>query len=383
MTASRPDFDQKFDEVFSQILSPAISQQHALSKGFFPAARTASTDSEMIALWESFSDKDTPALSKAKQVDLARSVQTSVAEYDDLGFQRFVELHLSVKPMETLSTNATADFIYAKINHGFWEQLYTIFSDEIDPMRMRVKNREPHAGRYVDSGFIAPLTHLISETGHECGGKICFSPLYFGLSLGNGMMSHQDTLRHFEKQNNFQKRVNSGAAIGLVSFMNHVFPGKTIHADDGCFPKLGLSNKFLDHVLKEKLKAADRVIFAVPGHLDGIRLTVSDLPQDHILLSGTHVHEAWLGTLYRCARRILGSIWDGENVLVVTQSGVFSALLGLFLPLAKKRLNLDNQRLFFFDLGQVTDIANPESSGPWVKNHAPKRNDLFKILETG
>jgi hypothetical protein len=65
-------------------------------------------------------------------------------------------------------------------------------------------------------------------------------------------------------------------------------------------------------------------------------------------------------------------------VLVITQSAVFSALLGLFLADAKRRLLPAASRLAYFDLGQVLDIATPEVGGHWVRTHAQGDASLFR-----
>jgi hypothetical protein len=124
---------------------------------------------------------------------------------------------------------------------------------------------------------------------------------------------------------------------------------------------------------------SDRIVFAIPPHLRGIQLSESPLPQEQVFLSGAKVHESWAVTLYATARHILRRLESHDRVMVITQSAAFSALLGLFLKLAKDSLFPASKRLHFFDLGQVTDIANPKCGGPWISKYDIPDKSLFRI----
>ena len=79
------------------------------------------------------------------------------------------------------------------------------------------------------------------------------------------------------------------------------------------------------------------------------------------------------------SRHLLGRLAEDGRLLVITQSAVFSALLGCFLVEARRRLLPAGNRLRFFDLGQVLDVAAPEAGGRWTRLFARGDTGLFTI----
>jgi hypothetical protein len=65
----------------------------------------------------------------------------------------------------------------------------------------------------------------------------------------------------------------------------------------------------------------------------------------------------------------------------MTQSAVFSALLGLFLADARRRLPLPGTVLRYFDLGQALDVAAPNAGGPWVRRNLVRDSSLFHLAD--
>ena len=109
--------------------------------------------------------------------------------------------------------------------------------------------------------------------------------------------------------------------------------------------------------------ATDQVIFVVPPHLRDIRLNIPAAQDQKIIhISRTIVQESWIATLHATASRILTPMLAGRRVLVISQCGPFTVLLGLFLAQAADELGLNPGQLAYFDLGQVTDFANVEQA---------------------
>lgn len=176
------------------------------------------------------------------------------------------------------------------------------------------------------------------------------------------------------------KPVVLGASVGVIAFMLSVFGDRRFHFSDGCFPKRGLVNGELRDVLDEFSRGIDQIVFVVPPHLRGIELSVSDAPHTHLYISGSQVHETWPPSLYSTAGPILQRLAEGQRVLVLTQSAVFSALLGLLLAEMKHAMASPGQ-LLFLDLGQVLDIAVPSAGGPWAARLAGGDFGLFNLVE--
>jgi hypothetical protein len=222
---------------------------------------------------------------------------------------------------------------------------------------------------------------VIRRAVSDDGSVIRFPQTHFGVSLANGNSEHADVLADLPS-NEFLRQVVLGAAIGVTAYFNSLFGLRRLSFCEGSFPKQGLRTGLLHGCLHSFLAQADRVIFVIPPHLKGVRIAGTNVPHEYIFISGSMVHESWIVSLYVTVSQILQRVAVEGRVLVITQSAVFSALLGLFLQSAKNAV-VPQGTIHFFDLGQVTDIVNPLAGGPWVKNYPPADQNLFTLGEGG
>lgn len=95
------------------------------------------------------------------------------------------------------------------------------------------------------------------------------------------------------------------------------------------------------------------------------------------------MHACWAAALQAITGHILARLETDDRVLVITQSAVFAALLGLFLRAAKEAMALEGKQIFFFDLGQVLDSATPELGGIWITRHEVGDPSLFYLTARG
>ena len=110
-------------------------------------------------------------------------------------------------------------------------------------------------------------------------------------------------------------------------------------------------------------------------HLQGIQLNSEfKIPQTSIIISGTHIHEKWIASLYKIGSSLYANICNGKSITIITQSAVFSAVLCAFLREMIDRFKVnEDQTLHYYDLGQVLDIASPsalrikQQQGIWGK----------------
>ncbi|MSU34376.1 MAG: hypothetical protein EXS36_04575 [Pedosphaera sp.] len=270
------------------------------------------------------------------------------------------------------------DFYYIKINHGYWEQLYALFGSP-DQAKMRITDPTGYRKAYVTSGFVDAMEHVIRGAATDDGQGIRFESIHFGVSLLNGTADHSKVMARFPDRTAEAQRIVLGAAIGLIAYFNSLFGERRLSFSDGSFPKRGLETGALRKVLRSFEGASDRIVFVVPPHLKGIRLADAHIPQEQIYVSGSLVHESWAASLYFTVRHILERLEVDDRVIVITQSGVFSARLGLFLKSVKDALVPHGKRIYFFDLGQVTDIANPQHGGRWIQSHKVSDKTLFHL----
>jgi len=290
----------------------------------------------------------------------------------------FAGERISIAPVTDLPSAAAAEPCYLKINHGFWEQLYAIFGPT-DSARMRVRDPQRFRVQYVDSWFVDALAAAIGLVARPEAARLVFPGIHFGASLASGTHDHPEVLAGFAAREPRERKIVIGAAIGLVAWWESIFPGLQPAFSDGSFPKRGLADGRLRETLARAAADSARIVFVVPPHLRGVRLTDVGLPQETIPVPAETVHESWAACLAATSRHLLGRLAEDGSLLVITQSAVFSALLGCFLVEARRRLLPAGSRLRFFDLGQVLDVAAPEAGGRWTRLFARGDTGLFTL----
>jgi hypothetical protein len=308
----------------------------------------------------------------------AQALATAAPAVTTDSLPAFVNQRISVRPVDVLRAGGGEDLCYLKINHGFWEQLYAIFGVN-DPARMRIRDPDLFRRRYVESGFLEALAAAIGLVARAERERLAFPGIRFGVSLASGTHDHSDVLAGFATREPREQKIVMGAAIGLASWWEAFFPGSRPDFCDGSFPKQGLLSGRLRETLLEAAGDAARIVFVVPPHLAGIRLLGTPLPQETVLVPAETVHESWAAGLAAVGSHVMGRLAGEGRVVLITQSAVFSALLGCFLADARRRLLPREARLHFFDLGQALDVAAPAAGGPWSRRHAAGAESLFQI----
>jgi hypothetical protein len=292
----------------------------------------------------------------------------------------FAAASFSVAAPPDFTALGDVDLGYVKINHGLWEHIYWMFAPP-DPERMRVTESARFRDRYVESGFLDFLVTAIGRVARPEGERLRFQGLHFGVSLDNGTHPHGDVLAGFAGRPPRQQLVMIGAAIGMAAWWQTLAPGCRPDFCDGSFPKQGLATGGLRTTLAWAAARSERVLFVVPPHLAGIRLADVAIPQETLIVPPKTIHESWAPCLDATARHVLGRLAADGRLLVITQSAVFSAALGMFLLDARRRLLPADARLRFFDLGQALDVAAPADGGLWAKQHARGDLGLFFLSE--
>lgn len=289
----------------------------------------------------------------------------------------FAAERLDIAAAPDFTSLGDGDLAYVKINHGLWEHIYWMFGAE-DFDRMRALDFSWLPARYVETGFLDGLATAIGRVTRPEGSTLRFQGLHFGVSLASGTHDHHEVLRGFAARTPEQKKIVMGAAIGLAAWWETLFPGLRPAFTDGAFPKRGLATGTLRTTLAWAAARSDLVLFVVPPHLAAARLADVSTPQQTVLVPQKTIHESWPSCLHATAGQVLGKIAAHGRVLVLTQSAMFSAMLGLFLADAKRRLLPATSRLAYFDLGQALDVATPEIGGHWVRTHATGDTSLFR-----
>lgn len=287
-----------------------------------------------------------------------------------------VERRLAVRARP--SRTFDEEFMYVKINHGFWEQMYWLCAPVYDEASMRPHDRDLYERSYARSGFVRALFHLIREAAREVENSIGFPSLSFGFSLSNGDEDHAHVLERFDLMESQFKPVVLGAAAGSLACLQSLFGARRCIFDDGSLPKCGLRTGELEMLVAALTRDADRICFVTPPHLAGVRLSMAPQPHQQMFVSGTLAHEGWLAGLYATSAALFERLRAGETIVVFAQAAVFAALLGLFMRSAALALRPPG-RLRFLDLGQVLDIAAPTAGGRWAQRNWHGGSQLFAL----
>ena len=311
---------------------------------------------------------------------LREALATIAPEVSATTLASFAAARIAIDPVPDLRELDAADLCYVKINHGFWEQLYALFGER-EAARMRIVDPRRFHARYVASAFADALAAATAAIARPDGPRLGFDGVLLGASLDNGTFDHDAVLAGFPHLDAAGQRITLGAAIGLTAWWESLFPGLRPAFCDGSFPKRGLATGRLRQTLAWAADRSDRIVFVVPPHLARIRLADTPLPQESVLVPAKSVHESWIDCLHATAGHVLARLATDGRVLVITQSAVFSALLGFFLADARRRLPLPDTCLRYFDLGQALDVAAPDTGGRWVRRNQAGDESLFHLAD--
>lgn len=317
-----------------------------------------------------------------REASLAGGLAQHAAAVRPESLGRIVGERIAIEPQDRFGCDPATDFWYFKINHGYWEQLYGIHGAD-DPVTRRFTDPAAYREAYAESGFSLALESLMARQAQDDGHALSFPGLEFGMSLEAGNHDHDTVLRRFPAQPPALQRIPLGATIGLLGTFDTLFGPRQLRFADGSFPKRAAVGGTLRATLSSFARAADRIVFVVPPHLRGLRLDVAGLPQECLPVPGRTVHQAWAAALHATCRHVFARLQTDDRVVVITQSAVFAALLGLFLRQAKVALLPRTKRIFFFDLGQVIDSATPDSGGVWISRHSVHDSELFRVVDAG
>lgn len=366
-------FDALFAEFLAETLDiappPTVPRQVPIED--WPAATARLVGVAGAGYWRQRTDRE---------ARLMAELAATAPLVDPTSLASFAADRISIEPVPCQMALADLDSCYVKINHGFWEQLYAIFAPP-DPARMRVTDLARFRNQYVASGFIDALASVLRSVADPAGPRLEFPGVDLAVSLASGNHDHADVLAGFAARAPARQKIVMGAAIGLVAWWETLFPGRRVTFLDGSFPKRGLATGVLRETLAAAANRSERIVFVVPPHLAGLQFVDATIPQETVLVPATTVHESWAACLEATARHVLGRLAEHGHLLVITQSAVFATLLGCFLVAAKRRLLPTASRLAYFDLGQVLDVASPETGGNWSRRYTVGES-LFRIDHT-
>jgi hypothetical protein len=278
----------------------------------------------------------------------------------------------SIEQVDLLAGIHDKDFVYAKINHGFWEYLTFVGCGQAEREHYRPWARFPLYDRSRFSDVVRIALDSLHRKNLALGfsaGAISVKDFSFGLSFGSGdCPTCEDLTLPLHP-------VVKGAAIGCASFFAEMGGADCWHVSDGCAPKSLFSSDQLGHLFERLSARSDALVFIVPPHLASIALRGWNGPSFAIVVPGQNVNELWpavLPTLIGMLDRVLSKY---PRVSILAQAAETAGLLGIVLCLLRGRHPTCVTR--YIDLGQVLDVAasSVPDAGPWVR-----RPDVQAVL---
>ena len=305
---------------------------------------------------------------------LRPSLQKYCADILREDFAGYVDSKLDIAPADSVLRNGRSPY-FIKVNHGFWEQVLAAGWPRRPKNIGRPVSPKHYNRIYFDTCFVDALLNSMRDSAKITNGTLAFEPIDFGVSLNNGLLSHREILDNFAELTDEDRVVGRGAMVGMLSFLECGFGASAGSFIDGGFAKRSFLSGELASWAETVPNNFDHVVYVVPPHLGKITLLdEGKIAQTVYQISGRKLLLSWLPTLYLLARGIYEKLETGEKLVVVTQSAVFSALLGCFVHQIARTFDKATPPVSFLDLGQVLDMANPDAAASWVKVYQPDQS---------
>lgn len=242
-------------------------------------------------------------------------------------------------------------YVWAKINHGYWEHL-TVMCAEADGRPYYRDLTVNSFSRYEERGFNALLFSTLSEwmVAVKTDETIAYGndPLTLALSFNAGTYPTDRDLR------TPLVPATRGAMVGSLAFFNAVGSNANYLFSDGAAAKALVFRQEAVEFFDLVRANSDVLVFIAPASLRGLRLRDWSGPTENIVVPTRLIHELWPVVLPYVAGALLNIIARHKRVTILTQAGVMSAV---FAFLAGQLPHQIGSEIRYFDLGQVLDGA--------------------------
>lgn len=284
-------------------------------------------------------------------------------------FQNLFDLQMPESPLSSERDSSEARS-YVKVNHGFWEMLAFVLSDNTSLYRSR--NVNVLRDQLESSNLLPFLIASIEQ---------CMSSPYtlFMQSLTSGIGRSEDLITTCLKN-------------GLDPIRRGVFTGNMLQSNtervsfiDSYPLNYGYQQKELGKVLSQ-LPENSAVLTVAPPHLSGVGIKPECLPHDdikqyYLAISPTQAMQKWELQLNNI-KLVLDEIVERyKSVTIFFQGVVLGPMLASLIEHDYKTLDI-----LFFDFGRLLDIEVAEHTlshtGSPLPNRSVEPTGFFKQFET-
>lgn len=262
--------------------------------------------------------------------------------------------------------DASNDYYFVKVNHGFWEQITKV----VLPMRYHHRLRDTidenlMNSMFFDSFFIEKLfiqmyRNLIRQNEKEN----VLQGIDFAISFGAGDYSISEIL------NSKEDEIKRGSMVGAISFVNSLIPKGRLILNDGAMMKSLCKGRLLDDFVAKANKNADAILFIVPPHLENIGMTKGEIPQYVLPIPRFNVHQLWPSISVAVFGVVYALLTKYDDIKIYSQCAVYAAILAFIIKDIKNNLFYGSDKtVHFFDLGRVLDVADLKGCAwqPWTR----------------
>lgn len=298
---------------------------------------------------------------------VAASAATALASFDDHALVAHADRSRALVAVRVPADIDDQDLIYAKINHGMWENIaYSAMTgaglDYVRPFGVPTEE--------LDSGLAPLLTVMLSRLhAHHLArgapvGTLSADRAWFGVSYTNG---EQVAALDMEPP---LHPVTRGAIIGLDVACSALVPGTPPRWSlaDGSLMKTLFWEHGLDPFMRRLAEATDLMVTIGPPHLEGTAVDGWTGPTRWLPVPGSRVDWLWMTVLPVLVGIIEQQLAIARRVTVLAQASVLAGVLGPVLTM-HRATEKDGTTLRYLDLGQVMDVAAPDDprAGTWVR----------------
>ena len=294
----------------------------------------------------------------------------SVLSDDDLKAAVATQFQVSLHSL--LTTAQCKNFVFTKINHGYWEHFLSIYAQSFEARSEKEEFRKFEKSMldsaYAASGMDGALAFFIqkslSEKAWRCGGD-ADGVLRLAIGYSAGDRTFLKTL------NGAISPVTRAAMAGSLAFFRSVTGNAPVVLGDGSEAKKMLDDGELKIFAERFVSNVPAVLFVVPPHLKDIVVPGMTGSVYKMVIPRKYAHETWRITLPVFISVVQRLMAKHGKLSILTQSGVLAPILGLSLPQIFENSEGDLS-VRFFELGRVLDIASPETTSwqPWFKPYA-------------
>ena len=301
--------------------------------------------------------------------ELVANIHANTA-LEDEQIKKAFSAHFNVSPMSLMELPTDRSVYFAKVNHGYWEDMRHVYDDDhAERDQFRETDVQSRVRRLRTSGVTQHWAWQIHQYFYAKRSPDVESR--FSISLTAGTESPVHSVRKSLNP------VTRGAAIGLISMFETALPAAVkCEVGDGGATRALIFDKTLKAFFEKYVRDSEACLLVTPPHLKTLDLVEYKGRIYKFLVPPTRINETWkvvasalLGYMVRLSQK-------HKTITVLAQGASVASLMAL---LFSNMEVFSGTRIRFIDLGRVLDVAVPD----FLEKQAWAKSDLDGYLNEG